>query len=480
VIDRAALRGASAAALLLLVASTAIAHLPAGPAPLGYDPEAWLIWGRELHAGMLDVTAGPAIKPLPMLWNALVVSLLGDAAARGIWAVIPIAALIASAMLSWQLVRATGARRGWAAAAASMPIATATLAGGALLGGSEPLVLMLLLLAVRLAARGHWVGALAWLVPAALLRPEALVLAVPVAVMAARSERTTAARQRWVPIAAAAAIVSVVPIVWVALQRAGSGTITGVADAGAALQAGQPGLAARPALASLEAAVGVAPPVLVIPLLVFALWTRSQAPVGGVTSPGASRAAELAGAAGLLWVVTVIAMSELGFSGEARYLAPGVALAGVSLVLWLARAESRATPSPLAAAGAPSRVVARHRAAGAAIGVAGVVAAVMALLPAWHGARSLAGAQRELGVLLRDPAVVRTLPRCAVVSVPRMTRPAVAWRSARPISTLQSPSVDGADCWLAHARRPVVGEPSARVRRASPIAVGRWTWRAAP
>ena len=48
--------GAVALALSFLVA----------PAALSYDPEAWLLWGREAVEGRLDVTQGPAIKPLPI------------------------------------------------------------------------------------------------------------------------------------------------------------------------------------------------------------------------------------------------------------------------------------------------------------------------------------------------------------------------------------------------------------------------------
>ncbi|HEX4903712.1 MAG TPA: hypothetical protein VFV42_12920, partial [Acidimicrobiales bacterium] len=49
-----------AACVVVALASLAV------PATLGYDPWAWLVWGREIGRGTLDTTGGPSWKPLPV------------------------------------------------------------------------------------------------------------------------------------------------------------------------------------------------------------------------------------------------------------------------------------------------------------------------------------------------------------------------------------------------------------------------------
>src|SRR3954463_14858217 len=62
----------------LFIACIAIAAVsyPALPSALGYDPWAWTVWGRELAHFTLSTAGGPAFKPLPVAFAA-VISLTG-------------------------------------------------------------------------------------------------------------------------------------------------------------------------------------------------------------------------------------------------------------------------------------------------------------------------------------------------------------------------------------------------------------------
>ena len=63
----------------------AVATLPL-PAALGYDPWAWMVWGREVGRLSLDTTGGPSWKPLPVL-GTTVVAPAGDLAPT-LWLVV--------------------------------------------------------------------------------------------------------------------------------------------------------------------------------------------------------------------------------------------------------------------------------------------------------------------------------------------------------------------------------------------------------
>ncbi|MCW3009926.1 MAG: hypothetical protein JWO90_330, partial [Solirubrobacterales bacterium] len=69
----------AAAAAVLAALSLLLPHAP------GYDPWAWLAWGRELAGGGLDTVDGPAFKPLPVLVDAGLWRLAGDTAAPTLW-----------------------------------------------------------------------------------------------------------------------------------------------------------------------------------------------------------------------------------------------------------------------------------------------------------------------------------------------------------------------------------------------------------
>ncbi len=255
------------------------------------------MWGRELVAGRLDVTAGPAIKPLPMLVDAALIGAAGPEVARAMWAAIALAGWGACAALVAQLVWEQDGRWWEAVAAGAVVLTVGALGGAALTGGSEGLVAALLLLALRARSEGRHGMAAGWLAVAALLRPEALVLLVAHAVWRARSARLS-------QLAVAGVLGAAVCAAWAVLQLAGSGALTGAATAGAALRPGQPGLADVPVLASLGEALTVG----ALPLaLLVVLWLS-----GGRSLRPATTAARVAAAFGLLWTLTVAVMAQLG------------------------------------------------------------------------------------------------------------------------------------------------------------------------
>lgn len=452
---RGAAAGSAAGGAAAIGAAVLVQWAAPGPAPLGYDPEAWLVWGRELAAGQLDVTAGPAIKPLAILIDAVALSLLGDGAGRALWAVLALAGLLGALLLAWRVAYRAGHRAAWACAAAAAVIATPTMLVGGLTGAAEPLALAGLLLAAQRLARARWAGAALVLGAAGLLRPEALVL---LALSAAVGVRAATARGERLRLALVAGLVAAIVVaVWAGLQLVGGGELGGGVDAATALREGQPGTAQRPALAASWAALSMVWPALLIAAL--SAWAQRR----GVVQPvrGAQSAAEHRWliALGGTWIVAVIAMSELGFSGEPRYLAPGTAALSAGV---LAGAAGRLVP-----AATPAVLVSLL----AAALLAGV--AVDAGVRGWPTASELARSQRDLDGLLDDPAVRAAASACDRIGVPRFMRPPTAWRLERTLAEIRSPQRSGADCRLARSAEPEP-RPAGRWRRIR--AVGAWAW----
>lgn len=85
------------------------------PAALGYDPWAWLVWGREVGRLSLDTTGGASWKPLPVLLTTPMGPLGG--AAPTIWMVTARAAgLLAVVGVGRVAARLAGPAAGWIAA----------------------------------------------------------------------------------------------------------------------------------------------------------------------------------------------------------------------------------------------------------------------------------------------------------------------------------------------------------------------------
>jgi hypothetical protein len=442
--------------LLVAAACGAVAlaslALPSTPT---YDPWAWLIWGRELVGLDLDTTRGPAWKPLPVAVDAALAPL--GSLAPAAWLLLARAASLAALPLAFRLA-ARLAPRPLATAAGLLAAAGVALTEGVLwhgaVGNTEVVVLALALLALD-RHRGRRPGqAFAVLAVAGLLRVEVWPFLAAYGLHAAWRDR------RWLVPAAATACALLA--VWFVPDWAGSGSLTRSSERARQVEPGAPALATRPVLASATDALALPP----LPLTLAAgagLVLAARAPRGS-----RRRAVALPAAAGGAWIGLVAAMSELGYSGEARYALPGAALLcvpGAVALAWVALGARR------------------HAPAAAVVGVAlagGIVAS------AW----SVPDTFRRLGYeaelyTATDDAVAAAGGRHAVVACGRpvtgpLAVPAVAWALELPMSALghvdrlQAPAVAFASAPTGH--QPVAPAPAAlREAGLEPVGgVGPW------
>jgi hypothetical protein len=313
--------------LSLVLAALSAAVLPPTPS---YDPQAWLLWGREAPAGELNLREGPAFKPLPVAVCALLAP-LGDAAPAA-WVVLARAAALLALVLAFQLGRrlAGGDVLGGLLAAALVAACEGFVAlAGA--GMSEGLLLALGLGAAQAAWSGRPRAALAFAAGAALVRVETWPFLLLAAVPAWRRRRLRPALLALPPLVAAA---------WLVPELFGSGDVLRSGS-----RARQPAVGAA-ADASWPEALGDAAAILPWPawagLAVLAAWAWRRR--------GREWTAALAPfAAGLAWVALVAAMAAAGFSGEARYSLPGVALLALGGGVGLAALTRALRPAARAA-----------------------------------------------------------------------------------------------------------------------------------
>ncbi|MDZ7732944.1 MAG: hypothetical protein U5R31_07330 [Acidimicrobiia bacterium] len=156
--------------LCLAVAAVSLAW----PAALGYDPWAWLVWGREVTRLDLSTTGGPSWKPFPVLVTTPL-ALLGDLA-PWLWMLLARAAGVLTVALAFRLARRVA---GTAAGAVAGGLVLLTPDGGprflrlVLEGHGAPFGAALTLWAVERHLDGRPDHALLAGTGVALLRPEA-------------------------------------------------------------------------------------------------------------------------------------------------------------------------------------------------------------------------------------------------------------------------------------------------------------------
>jgi hypothetical protein len=249
---------------------------------LAFDPEAWVVWGRETWALAIDTSAGPSWKPLPVLVTAPLAA-AGDAA-PWLWLVVARAgALLALAGL-WRL--------GGRLAAALAALSPWWLFNGAL-GNAEPLLVALVAWAVVAHERDRRDVAFALGCAAALLRVEVW----PFLALYAGLARPAPWR---VLVAAGAGVLAlwVVPDLLSSDLRSLTGATKGASEGSAGTEAFPFGAVWADTLDA------VGPAVLLAALL----------------TPRRTWAA-----AGFAWVALVAVMAQAGFAGNPRYLIPGLA-----------------------------------------------------------------------------------------------------------------------------------------------------------
>lgn len=282
--------------LILVPVVLAAVLVPAAPS---YDAWAWLLWGREIAHGTLSTVDGPAWKPLPVAVTT-VLSPAGSLA-PDVWLAVARAGAVTALALAWVVARRLG---GSGLAAAGAVALTGGFVLHAAVGDTEPLLVALVLGAVERVLAGRPRQALALAVLACLVRPEVWPFA---AVFGLRLWRIDAPLRP-----ALAALAVAVPAAWLVPEWIGSGDLLRAGARARVPNPGQPATEAVPALAALSAATGV----VFAPAAVAALFARG--------------AAALLAVSGMAWIALVAAMSQLGFSGEPRYVLPGAALIGVA------------------------------------------------------------------------------------------------------------------------------------------------------
>lgn len=383
--------------ILLACIGLAAASLLIAAEPV-YDAWAWLVWGRELAHLRIDLTTGPSWKPLTVAL-AVPLSLAGEVA-PALWLVLVRTAWLLSFVLAAELAHHLTAGRPRALRITAAAFAAAALAllsdevtswsRQAAGGMSEPLLVALVLGAVRAALADRLRGALVLAALVALLRPEAWPLLALYGLWCWRTE------PRARPVALAVGLA--VPALWLApeLLVGGGGAERAQRDTSDPLEA-------------LGRAAGL-PLAVAWPLALLALRDR----VARVLAAGA-----------LLWIAIVAAMTTIGFAGLPRFMTPAIAIVGVLGGVGLAAAPADLRPRPRARLAALAAGL--LLAFAAIVTVAGLADRVSDLSQGWRTASRTEEAHDHLRRVVRRIGKQQVL-RCGKLATSDvLVRTALAW-----------------------------------------------------
>jgi len=370
------------------------------PWALAFDPWSWLVWGREAGRLELDTAGGPSWKPLPVLAAAALT--LAGGAAPALWLILARAggllAVAGAAALAGRLAGGVAATT----AAVAMALSDWWLFNTAL-GNSEGLLAAAVLWAVVAHLAGNHRVALALLLGAALLRPEAWPFLGGYALWLWRSGRESLG-----PLAFA---LLPVPGLWFGPDVLGAGGALGASSAARGTASPQSAVYAElPALEVVRDFAGL----LTLPVLLAAAAGMAL---------GGSIARRL-GAAALAWVALVAVMTQAGYAGNPRYnvaaAAIGCALAGVGV-----------------AALARRRVQAWVLAAALAAGVLAFTAGDLSEQLEELGAR--ADRRTQLDALVDAIGGAEAVAACAPARTNQPMKAMLAWRLELPMERLADP-----------------------------------------
>jgi hypothetical protein len=380
------------------------------PSTPSYDPWSWLVWSRQIIHGHLTITSGgTSWKPLPMIFT-IPFALFGKAA-PDLWLVVARAgALAAVAMvfrLAYRLTMRVGGLFGEADAGLDRVTAAAPalLAGliGALalalsasggfvssnaLGYSEGFAAALLLISIDRHIDGQPRQAFVVGFFVALDRPEIWLFWGPYGLWL--FWRDPGAR------VLVATLAVITPIVWFLPVYLGCGSFSCSVSRATHPRANSLAFASNPFVAELKRAAW---PTMLLRIKVVAalvvlavtgiLWrTYRRSGLAGLrTEPSQARlTAALIGLGGLAWFVVVAIMTQIGFSGNNRYLVLGSALVDICGAVgfgWAARELAVLAMRRRRGAGAsPGR---SGVAAGLQWAATALVALVFVTLPNWVG-----------------------------------------------------------------------------------------------
>jgi hypothetical protein len=300
------------AASVLVAAGSLL--LPSEPS---YDPLAWLIWGRELAHLQLDTAGGPSWKPLPVLVTALLAPFgkVDHELPATLWMLVArTGAALALAMAFRLAARLAGGGLAGAVAgavAALLLFLTPDWFQFAAHGSEAPIAVALMLWAIDRHLDRDRGGALVLATLASLLRPELFPFLV---LYGAWVWRAVPERRALV-----AAVLVVVPLLWIAPEWLGSGDPFSGESQARSQPAWSLSLAEHPWLRALIRAHRHTGPL--VELLALAAVAGAALRRRG--------AVPLLAAAALAEVALFMAMTQVGFSGNPRYVLPALALIAV-------------------------------------------------------------------------------------------------------------------------------------------------------
>jgi hypothetical protein len=453
---------------LLVVALTVSAFSLLIPSTPSYDPWAWIIWGREIVHINLQTTGGPTWKPLPMVFTT-VFALFGNAA-PDLWLVVARAGAFAAAAmvfrLSFRLTRQIGSYFSEPGATTNRLVALApgilagaiaalglAFSGGYIsdnaLGYSEGLATALMLIAMERHLDGNRRQAFAVGFLVALDRPEIWLFWGPYGLWLFWKD--AGARKLVI------GLFVLIPVLWFLPEYWGSGHFLRGVSRAQRPRSNSLAFAKSPFFAELTDAawptillrikLAAVVLVLVVAPLTWRRWRRQGAAALQEPQSRAQLAAVIAGLAGLTWFVVIATMTQIGFSGNNRYLVLGSALVevcGATAWGWAAQELVSATGGALRRGARTTAAALTQASAWLAVVV---VAAAFTLLPSFVGSslidiqrthRSLvyqAHLRQGLGRLVAQFGGPAKLLSCGQVMTEGFQVPMVAW--ALDVHTLQ-------------------------------------------
>ncbi|HLH65827.1 MAG TPA: hypothetical protein VKV27_08990, partial [Solirubrobacteraceae bacterium] len=443
------------------------------PSTPSYDPWSWLLWAREIIHGQLTITtSGTSWKPLPMLFT--IPFALAGGAAPNLWLIVARAGAIAAVAmvfrLAWRLTRRVGGLFGEPAAPAASAgpallagaiaaVSLALSASGAFissnaLGYSEALAAALLLVAIERLLDGHPRQAFVVGFFVALDRPEIWLFWGPLGLWLLW--RDPGAR---VLVLASAVLVLAL---WFVPVKLGCGSFTCSVSRALKPRSNSLAFASNPFEAELSQAAW--PTMLlrikaVAALLVAAVavtsWRawRTGGPAALLRDPHRARiAAALMALGGLVWFLVIAVMTQIGFSGNNRYLVLGSALVDCCGAIgygWAARELGVLLRRVPRAGRAREPALAWSATAGAAIVFLfgpNWIGPNLISIPRTHGAlvyqANLRRGLTELVAAYGGPAKVLA---CGSVMTEGFQVPMVAWTLDVATPRIEAPPADAAD-----------------------------------
>jgi hypothetical protein len=369
------------------------------PSTPSYDPWSWTLWAREIvHGHLVITTTGTSWKPLPMIFT-IPFALFGPHVAPDLWLVVARAGAIAGVLMAFRLAyRLVSEIAGERLQGAGGPAvrAPAVLAGllalvslgfaarGAYitdngLGYSDAFAAALLLASIDCLLDGRHRAAFLLGFLVALDRPEIWLFWVPYGLWLARREKSMRAL--------IAVCFMVQPIAWFLPVYLGSGHFGSSIARATNPRANSLAYASDPFWA--EFAKAALPTVMLRVKLMGALLVATATVAGwrarrqGSTTPSSSSSHALSvavaiGLGGLAWFVVIAVMTQIGFSGNNRYLVLGAALIDVCGAVGFGCLAVGITAAWTRARRGRSGELRRGALAGTA-----VAALVFALLPTW-------------------------------------------------------------------------------------------------